>query len=61
MIEYLGKGLFGLLILLSIIGIVIGAESPGYTVYVQESRAPLKAQQMVCMKLPFRNHSILLD
>lgn len=43
MIEYLGKGLFGLLILISIIGIVIGAESPGYTVYVQGEQSTIES------------------
>lgn len=32
---YLRKGLFGLLLLISVMGVVIGAEPSGYTVYVQ--------------------------
>jgi len=33
--TYLRKGLCGLILLISVIGIVLGSESPGYTMYVQ--------------------------
>lgn len=38
---YLRKGLFGLLLLISIIGFVSGAEPSGYTVYVQGEQSSI--------------------